>query len=170
MATKLPQALAVGLLQDARSYVECVSVLNKHLHGHGKLFDPTQHQLGPPHKVAMYFLLGHSIELALKAHLSASGVPERKLRSTMIGHNLDVAFQMARDDYGFVPADDRFPKLLDWLAPHHRDLLFRYRDGGKQLKPPYGFRVAAKIVLKTIAGIEPYVRGQFLNTAKATKP
>jgi hypothetical protein len=81
-----------------------------------------------------------------------------------------LAFQMARDDYGFVPADDRFPKLLDWLTPHHRDLLFRYREGGKQLEPPYGFRIAAKIALNTIAGIEPYVRGQFLNTGQATKP
>jgi hypothetical protein len=76
---------------------------------------------------------------------------------------------MARDDYGFVPADDRFPKLLDWLTPHHRDLLFRYREGGKPLSPPYGFRVAAKIVLKTIAEIDRYVRGQFLN-AQTTKP
>jgi hypothetical protein len=156
----LPQVLAVGFIQDARSYVECVPVLNKHLHGRGKLFDPKQHQLRAPHRVPMYFLLGHSIELALKAHLSASGVPASTLRGRKIGHNLDVAFQMARDDYGFVPADDRFPKLLDWLTPRHRDLLFRYREGGKKLEPPYGFRVAAKIVLKTIAGIEPYVRGQ----------
>ena len=78
----------------------------KHLHGCGKLFDPKQHQLRTPHKVPMHFLLGHSIELALKAQLSASGVPERALRGN-IGHNLDLAFQMARDDYGFVPADDR---------------------------------------------------------------
>jgi hypothetical protein len=89
-----------------------VPVLNKHLHGRGKLFDPKQHQLRPPHKVPMYFLLGHSIELALKAHLSASGAPERTLRSKKIGHNLDVAFQMARDDYGFVPSRRSLPETF----------------------------------------------------------
>ena len=68
MAAKLPQVVAVNLIKDARSYVECVSVLDQHLHEFGKLFDPHQHRLRAPHKVPMYFLLGQAIELALKAY------------------------------------------------------------------------------------------------------
>jgi hypothetical protein len=159
---ELPQRLAISLYQDARSYVECVPVLNQHLHELGKLFDPHQHQLGPPHKVPMYFLLCQAMELALKAHLAASGVPEKTLSSKKIRHKIDVAFRMARDDYGFVPADNRFPELVRWLAPYHRDHLFRYRKGNGLLEPPYALSVAAKIILKTVAGIEPYVRSQLL--------
>jgi hypothetical protein len=169
MAAKLPQVLAVGLIQDARSYVECVPVLDQHLHELGKLFDPHQHQLNPPHKVPMYFLLCQAIELALKAHLASSGVPEKTLSSKKIGHNIDVAFQYAQRDFKFVPADKRFPALVRWLAPYHRDHLFRYRKGNGLLAPPYAFSVAAKIVLKTIDKIERYVRNQYVN-ATAKKP
>jgi hypothetical protein len=108
----------------------------------------------------MYFLLGQAIELALKAHLAASGVPKRILSSKDIRHHIDKLFRMAQDDHGFVPADNRFPDLVQWLAPYHRDHLFRYRKGDGHLAPPCAFSEAAEIILKTIAGIEPYVRGQ----------
>src|SRR5262249_2463021 len=116
MEAKLPQVLAVGLIQDARSYVECVPVLDQHLRELGKLFDPRQHQLGPPPKVPMYFLLCQAMKLALKAHLAASGVPSKTLRSKDIRHKLDEAFRYARDDFRFIPADKRFPELVRWLA------------------------------------------------------
>jgi hypothetical protein len=89
MAAKLPQVLAINLIKDARSYVECAQLLDEHRHQLGKVFDPNQHQLGPPHAVPIYFLLGQAIELALKAHLAASGVPKKKLRSRKIGHNIE---------------------------------------------------------------------------------
>jgi len=77
--------------------------------------------------VPMYFLICQPMELALKAYLAVSGVLEKTLRD--IGHDLDEAFRLAHEDYGFVPADNRFPDLVQGLAPYHRDHLFRYRKG-----------------------------------------
>ena len=164
MAAKLPQVLAINLIKDARSYVECAQLLDQHLHQLGKVFDQNQHQLGPPHRVPMYFLLCQAMELALKAHLAASGVPEETLRD--IRHDIDKAFRMAHDDYGFVPADNSFSDLVQWLAPYHRDHLFRYRKGIGQINLPLASE-AAKIILETITEIDRYVRGQHANaTAK----
>jgi hypothetical protein len=118
----------------------------------------------------MYFLLGQAIELALKAYLAASGVPEKTLSSReKIGHDIDVAFRMARDDYGFVPADNRFPDLVNWLAPYHLNHLFRYRKGIGRIPLPL-MSEAAEIVHKTIVEIERYVRSQYLRTAKTRTP
>ncbi len=43
-----------------------------------------------------YYLLGHSIELLLKAFLLGRGVPLQELRSKRLGHNLDALFERAR--------------------------------------------------------------------------
>jgi hypothetical protein len=173
MTTKLPQLLAVNLIKDARSYVECVPVLDQHLHQHGKVLDEMleeyQHQLGPPHKVPMYFLLGQAIELALKAHLAASGVAKRTLSSKDIRHHIDKLFRMAQDDHGFVPADNRFSDLVQWLAPYHRDHLFRYRKGNGHLTPPCAFSEAAEIILKTIDKIELCVRNQYASASARSR-
>jgi hypothetical protein len=168
MAAKLPQVAAISLIKDARSYVECVSVLEQHLLEFGKLRDPHQHQLCAPHKVPMYFLLGQAIEIALKAHLAASGVPGNILSSKEIGHDIDAAFKFAQN-LAFAPADKRFPKLVRWLAPYHRDHLFRYKKRDAVISPPYAMSVIAKIILKTVEGIEPYVRSQFLKVQKNAK-
>jgi hypothetical protein len=117
MAGKLPQVSAIGFIQDARAYVECARLLDEHLAGARYI---------PP----KYFLLCQAIELVLKAHLAASGVPKKTVRSRRIGHKLDVSFRYARRYFGFVPADDRFPELVEWLAPFHRDHRFRYRKAG----------------------------------------
>jgi hypothetical protein len=111
MTAKLPQLLAIGLIQDALAYVECARLLDQH-HRAAKYFPPK------------YFLLCQAIELALKAHLAASGVPKKIFRNK-IGHKIDVAFRYARRYFGFVPADDRFPELVQWLAPYHVDHSFR---------------------------------------------
>jgi hypothetical protein len=168
MTPKLPQVLAINLIQDARSYVDCAQVLDEHQHELGKVFDPHQHPLGPPHKAPKYFLLCQAMELALKAHLAASGVPERTLRSKKIRHNIDVAFRYARRCFKFVPTDNRFPDLVRWLAPYHRDHLFRYGKGNKWLHLPPASETA-EIILKTVAEVDLYVRSQLAN-ATAKKP
>src|SRR5262245_38912836 len=114
-AKQLPQLLAIGLIQDARAYVECARLLGHHQSGAAKYVQPT------------YFLLCQAIELALKAHLAASGVSKKTLRNK-IGHKIDAALRYARR-FGFAPADDRFPELVQWLAPYHLDHSFRYRKG-----------------------------------------
>jgi len=44
-----------------------------------------------------YYLLGHSIELLLKAFLLGRGVPLKELKSKRLGHDLDVLFRRAID-------------------------------------------------------------------------
>src|SRR5262245_51221070 len=129
MTAKLPQLLAINLIKDAQSYVECAAVLNRHLFQfvseleerediavpdpdtreerldeelaailaddpppepgeYAASEDERGRQLGPQHGVPMYFLLGQAIELALKAYLAASGVPEQTLSSKKIGHDI----------------------------------------------------------------------------------
>src|SRR5215472_6681413 len=88
---KPPQLVAISLIQDARAYVECARVLDQHQRSHPRYFSPT------------YFLLRQAIELALKAHLAASGVPMETLRND-VGHNIDAAFRYVQR-VGFAPAD-----------------------------------------------------------------
>jgi hypothetical protein len=59
---KPPQLLAIGLIKDAQAYLESARQLSQ-LTGGAVRFFP-----------AIYFLLCQAMELALKAHLSASGV------------------------------------------------------------------------------------------------
>jgi hypothetical protein len=106
-----------------------------------------------------YFLLGQAIELALKAHLSASGVPKKTLRDRRIRHNIGRAFRYARRYFSFTPADARFAELVGWLAPHHRDHTFRYRKTAWGELPVVSD--AAEIIINTIDGIDPFVRQQF---------
>jgi len=149
-AKQLPQLLAIGLIQDARAYVECARLLDHHQGVNAKYVQPT------------YFLLCQAIELALKAHLAASGVPERTLRSKKIGHNIDVALRHARR-VGFAPADDRFPELVQWLAPYHLDHLFRYRKGNGFHQLPRASE-AAEIIHNIVEPVDAYVRRQYLAT------
>jgi hypothetical protein len=44
-----------------------------------------------------YYLLGHSIELALKAFLLSKGVPLSELRSKKLGHDLEKALVRAEE-------------------------------------------------------------------------
>lgn len=46
--------------------------------------------------IPAYFLVGHSIELALKAFLRAKGVSVYDLRSTEYGHNLESLVRESR--------------------------------------------------------------------------
>jgi hypothetical protein len=149
-AKKPPQLLAIAFIQDARAYVECARLLGRHHQGvTAKYVQPT------------YFLLCQAIELALKAHLAASGMPKKTLRNK-IGHNIDVAFRHARR-FGFAPADDRFPELVQWLAPYHFDHSFRYRKGDGFHQLPRASE-AAEIIHNTVEVVEPYVRRQYLTT------
>jgi hypothetical protein len=92
---------------------------------------------------------------------AASGVSEDKLRE--LRHDLKRALRDARQR-GFVPADDRFPEIVEWLAPYHLDHSFRYPtipSGG----PPHQYPSLAdarEIVGKTATAIEAYVRRKFV--------
>jgi hypothetical protein len=78
---KPPQMLAIGLIDDAKAYVESGRQLDKCV-GVSAHFFP----LFPP----IYFLLCQAMELSLKAYLAASGVSNITLRKR-IGHDLGLA-------------------------------------------------------------------------------
>ena len=140
-----PERLAIRLCGDARSYVEAAKVLDERCrseHLIHRIFLPT------------YFLLCHAIELTLKAFLASKGVKENVLRDK-IRHDIKLAHQRA-EKLSFVPADDRFPELIDWLGPYHTDHLFRYPKTGLVSLPIPAEAIA--IVDKTLAVVEPQVR------------
>jgi hypothetical protein len=145
---KPPQLLAIGLIQDAQAYVESARQLDKSIGGSARFSQP------------IYFLLCQAMELALKAHLAASGVPNRTLRKR-IGHNIGLALRYGRRHFGFNATDARFPALVHWLAPYHLDHSFRYRKGSGFRQYPLASE-AAEIINNTIAPIDRYVREQFL--------
>jgi hypothetical protein len=108
------------------------------------------------------------MELALKAHLAASGVPNKTLRHK-IRHNIKEALRRAQD-LGFDAADARFPELVCWLAPFHLDHSFRYRKSGQLNQLPLASE-AAEAIGNTIGPIERYVRRQFMNMrSRAARP
>jgi hypothetical protein len=145
---KRPELLAVGLIKEARTYLESARQLGK-LIGSPTRFYPS-----------IYFLLCQAMELAMKAHLAASGVPNRMLR-ICIAHDIKLAFRYGRRYFEFLPADDRFPELVRWLAPFHLDHSFRYRKAAGLLQLPSASE-AVEIIDNTIGAIEPYVRDQFV--------
>ena len=144
---KPPQLLAIGLIQDAQTYLDSARLLSKEVGSAVRFFPP------------IYFLLCQAMELVLKAYLAASGVPNRTLREE-IGHNLDLGFRHGRE-HGFDPADARFPELVRWLGPFHLDHSFRYRKSGRLLQLPLASE-AAEIIGNTLGPIEHYVRRQFI--------
>ena len=145
---KSPQLLAIGLIYDAKAYVESARVLDG-VHGNApRSYSPT------------YFLLCHAMELLLKAYLSASGVSQKTLRDHRVRHNIEFLFRYARRFFSLTPADPRFPELVRWLAEYHLDHSFRYRKTGPRSLPLAS--EAAEIIDATVDGVEPYVRDQFL--------
>jgi hypothetical protein len=153
---KPPQLLAIGFIQDAEAYVDSARTLDNLTGAPARFFPP------------IYFLLCQAIELTLKAHLAASGVPNSTLRND-IGHDLELAFQSPRD-LGFNPDDARLLELVHWLSPFHVDHSFRYRKSRGRVQLPAASE-SAEIIGNTIAQVEPYVRRQFLNMrSRAARP
>ena len=147
-ATKPPQLVAPRFLRDVEDYVESARQLAA-LHG------------GIVHKWPWptYHLLCHAIELTLKAHLAASGVPIKTL-ANHIGHDLELAFRCAQK-HGFGPSDAGFSEVVQWLAPYHRDHSFRYSKADRSVSLPEPSQVA-DIIANTIKGaVEPYVHRQY---------
>jgi hypothetical protein len=137
-----PQLVAIGLGQDARSYLQAAQATDA-IHGY-QYFPPT------------YFLLAHSMELILKGYCSSQGVSQAKLQR--LGHNLAKAYRKAVSA-GYSPKDNRIEALSEWLSPFHEELDFRYRRPG-QMKLP-DFAESSAIVQSTIDEIEPEIRNNF---------
>lgn len=84
-----------------------------------------------------YHLMGHSIELSLKAHLLATGVRNSKLMGRGYGHDIERLLRKAvtRDLSRLVPVDDTERHIVQVLAAPHRDHQFRYIKVGSKTLP-----------------------------------
>ncbi|WP_439370842.1 HEPN domain-containing protein [Bradyrhizobium sp. DASA03120] len=99
-------SLADNYLDDAEAYLSAAKQLTADL----------------SHFSPKYFLLSHAIELAIKAYILAKGGCERETKR--IRHDLDAALARALE-LGLQPSED-LQKLVQRVAPAHRDYSFRY--------------------------------------------
>lgn len=145
-ANRPAEQMAIGLSQDAEIYLDAASRVHQ-----------GDEQAIPRYMPPTYFLFCHAIELLLKAFLASHGTDERGLRK--FGHDLNAAFAAATER-GFSPADDRFPELVEWLAPYHEDHIFRYRQPGLARLPLPS--ETATILQPVIASVKATVRARYM--------
>src|SRR5262249_59927432 len=91
----------------------------------------------------------------------AWGVPMETLRND-VGNNIGAGSRYVQG-VGFAPADDRFPELVQWLAPYHLDHSFRYRKGKGPRQLPAASE-AAEIIHNVVEAVDRYVRSHYLAT------
>jgi hypothetical protein len=89
--------------------------------------------------VVAYYLLGHSIELALKSFLLARCIPNDKLRSRAFGHNLAALLAESRKRrLGIVAKlSDREARIIRLLNQMYEAKELEYRVTGRRTLPPY---------------------------------
>ncbi|MCA0393977.1 MAG: hypothetical protein LCH70_07650 [Proteobacteria bacterium] len=95
----------------------------------------------PKHSAPAFMLVGHSIELSLKAFLLARGVPLDALRLKPYGHDLVALLQEAqrRRIDRLVPLHDFHVDAIRLIAPVHGRHEFRYLVTGVRTLPQWGF-------------------------------
>jgi HEPN domain len=101
-------SLAHNYLDDAEVYLSAAKQLTE----------------DPSHFSPKYFLLSHAIELAIKAYILAKGGSERETKK--IKHDLDAALVRAVE-LGLQPSTG-LQKIVQHIAPAHRDYSFRYSN------------------------------------------
>lgn len=80
--TEAPRTTSAGLWRYGKEFSKAGDLV--HQEAHSRLSAPA------------YYLLGHSIELLLKAFLLGRGIPLKDLKRKRFGHNLDALFERAR--------------------------------------------------------------------------
>jgi hypothetical protein len=140
-------ALAMAMLTDARSYLIAARRLAAgDLRG---VLRPT------------YFLLGHALELAIKAFLAAKDVSDDELERK-IGHDLKRAYRKALKCGLHEGQEHR--ALVDKIAPFHKGLSFRYRKLDFDSVPE--FERCAAITDAVTSAIEPAIMHTYLRDIK----
>jgi hypothetical protein len=108
-------------------------------------------------KTPTYFLLGHALELTLKAYLAAQGIKFVKLKDD-IGHDVAKAYRKAVElglkvDCDFLDAE-KVVMLIQLLSDFHKEYVFRYptiSDEGRLVV--IGTLVKADDVLRVVTKI-----------------
>lgn len=116
----MERTTSLGLWHYASEYIEATELVAPK--------DNSVNRLAPS-----YHLLGHAIELVLKAFLRAKGFSLTRLKRR-IGHDLDCALEEAErlELAKYISSDvhDRFACVVSMLAPYHLSHEFRYIQAG----------------------------------------
>ncbi len=142
---------AFGLWRFAKEYLDAALAVQQPAES---IQDSLKQQVSIP----AYFLVGHSIELALKAFLRAKGVSVHDLRSKVYGHNLEslvresrrrklgIAVRLTKADVAAVLLLNQSykPKELEYIVTAYRQL------------PAYGALVACATRLVKSRGLKDY--------------
>ncbi|CAH9019650.1 hypothetical protein [Candidatus Nitrosacidococcus sp. I8] len=118
------QTTAMGLWTDAERMFRAAKVVSQ---------DSSLSYSSP-----MYFLVGHGIEVALKAYLLTCGYSLKKLKH--IGHDLEYALceSVWNDIKNICNLTDEDKLMIDILNPYYKNKHFEYRDKGyKELPQPH---------------------------------
>lgn len=121
-------------------------------------------------KMTAYYLLGHSIELSLKAFLFGRGVKYNKLRNRSYGHDLDKLITESRKRrLGIqVKLTPNEVELIKLLSISYSAKLLEYTEVGYYKLPEYG--VLHEIATKLVVGIRPYAYKKTFNKASKRTP
>jgi hypothetical protein len=103
----------------------------------------------PPKSWPRYFLLCHSIELALKAYLSATGFTPRQLRARSVRHNLTNLLTEALAKGLSLPQSAQNDIKL--LHKAHEDFWHRYPNDAVQFPTIEQFRRTARQLLLNVS-------------------
>jgi hypothetical protein len=127
-------------------------------------------ELRQPVSLTAYYLIGHSVELSLKAFLLGRGVPVKKLRNKPYGHNLTVLLREARRRKlgNLAKLSTRDIAVLEVLNECYGAKELEYAISGVRRLPHYSLTVAvAKHLLDSIA---PYCRKLAANNSFKPTP
>jgi len=110
-----------------------------------------------------YYLLGHSIELSLKAFLFGRGVKYNKLRNKPYGHDLyKLITESRKRRLGIqVKLTPNEVELIKLLSISYSAKLLEYTEVGYYKLPGYG--ILHEIATKLVAGIRPYAYKKTFN-------
>ncbi len=127
----MPKSTPHGLVTYAREFRDAALAADDKL-GHRPGFE----EAAP---IPVMYLIGHSIELSLKAVLCHHGLDDRQLR--MIGHDLHKAMRKCKE-IGFRPAleaDREEQEVLEILNVLYKSKQLNYSEVGMKEYPVFGY-------------------------------
>lgn len=139
---------AFGLLCYAKDYVEAaLNVSNRPR----SCLEEMRHRISEP----AYFLVGHSIELSLKAFLKGRGTALEELKRSY-GHDLEMLLKEAkrRKLGNEVKLSGKDAKAIHLLNQNYKPKRFEYIVTGHKTGPKYGCIV--DVAVKLVNGLRDY--------------
>jgi len=151
---------ALGLWRYGNDYLRAAFSVQKQP---SNVFDEMRIKSAP---MPAYFLIGHSIELSLKAFLRARGVSIKVLRSREYGHDLQALLKEARKRKlgNEVKLSQNELNAIALLNHAYKNKEFEYINPGKVTLPTYG-RIC-KVAEKLSKGLKGICRKKTLEAQR----